>query len=270
MNCVHCGTKNPDGQTLCVHCGRDPVLQEEWPADLHEWIPPVLPPEPVTSPLALASLGLGLLAILPLAGIPAIILGHAALIQIAGSNGLRRGRDVARLGLICGYTGLIIFCSLFFGAARYSKLPLRSMFVSSLSAAAPQPSTATPETIHTFLSNANDHEVRALQALVQLRMAENVYNRTNRNVGFTCKFNDLTESGFPDQTLVDLYQNGYSITLQQCRQGKGGLVTGFQSMAISKIGVEARNFCTDETGVIRVPTPEGGLGSCTKTGTPIQ
>jgi hypothetical protein len=270
MNCVHCGTKNPDGQALCLHCGRDPVLQEEWPADLHEWIPPELPPEPVTSRLALASLGLGLLAIFPLAGIPAILLGHAALIQIARSEGFQRGRDVARLGLICGYTGLIIFASLFVGAARYSNLPIRSFFVSSLSAAAPPPANLTPEPIHSFLSNANDHEVRALQALTQLRLAENVYSRTNRNVGYTCKFNDLSENGFPDQALVDLYQSGYTITLQQCRQGKGGIVTSFQSFAISKVGVEGRNFCTDETGVIRVPTLEGGLASCTKTGTPLQ
>lgn len=137
MNCVHCGTKNPADQSLCLHCGRDPVLQEEWPADLLEWIPPALPPEPVTSRFALASLGLGLLAIFPLAGIPAVLFGHVALIQIARSEGLQRGRDVARLGLICGYTGLIIFASLFVGTARYSKLPLRSMFVSALSAAAP-------------------------------------------------------------------------------------------------------------------------------------
>src|SRR4051812_3798139 len=167
MNCIHCGSTNPETQALCVHCGRDPIVQDEWPADLNEWIPPELPPEPVTSRLALASLGLGLLAIFPLAGIPAILLGHAALIQIARSSGLKRGRDVARLGLICGYTGLIIFCSLFVGAARYSNLPLKSMFVSSLSAAAPQPTTAAPEPIHSFLSNANDHEVRALEALVQ-------------------------------------------------------------------------------------------------------
>ena len=246
------------------------MLQEEWPEDLHDWIPPALPPEPLTSRLALASLALGLLAIFPLAGLTAIILGHAALIQISRSEGLRRGRDVARLGLICGYTGLIIFCSLFLGTAWYSKLSLRSIFVSSLSAAAPQPTTATLEPIHSFLSNANDHEVRALQALVQLRMAENVYSRTNRNVGFTCRFNDLSENGFPDQTLVDLYQSGYTITLQQCRQGKGGLVTGFQSLAISKVGVQGRNFCIDETGIIRVPTPEGGLSSCTKTGAPVQ
>src|SRR5689334_16897806 len=68
MNCIHCGSTNPENQPLCAHCGRDPVVQEEWPANLHEWVPPALPPEPVTSRLALASLVLGLLAIFPLAG----------------------------------------------------------------------------------------------------------------------------------------------------------------------------------------------------------
>jgi hypothetical protein len=266
MNCIHCGSTNPETQALCVHCGRDPIVQDEWPADLNEWIPPALPPDPVTSPLALASLGLGLLAIFPLAGIPAILLGHAALIQISRSEGTHRGRDVARLGLICGYAGLIVFCALFFGTAWYSKVPLRSVLVGSLSAATPskptENSTATP--------SSTDHEINAIRSLVQLHMAEQLYSRKNVQSSYTCKVENLRDSGFPPQALRSLTDNGYVITLQQCVQDRSGRVTSYNALAVSRIGIDGRNFCTDETGVIRIPSPEAGLLNCTKTGTPLQ
>jgi hypothetical protein len=265
MNCVHCGSKNPENQVLCLHCGRDPVVHEEWPADLYEWIPPALPPEPVTSRLALASLGLGLLAIFPLAGIPAILLGHAALIRIARSEGLQRGRDVARLGLICGYAGLIVFCSLFFGTAWYSKVPLRSVLVGSLSAAANKPAESSG-----FATTVPDHELQAIRSLVQLHMAEQLYSRKNLRSSYTCEVEKLRDTGFPAQALRSLTESGYVVTLQQCVQNEAGRVTSYNALAISRVGIDGRNFCTDETGVIRVPSPEAGLLNCTKTGAPLQ
>jgi hypothetical protein len=266
MNCVHCGSTNPENESLCAHCGRDPIVHEEWPADLYEWIPPALPPEPVTSHLALASLGLGLLAIFPLAAIPAILLGHVALIQIARSEGSQRGRDVARLGLICGYAGLIVFCSLFFGTAWYSKVPLRSVLVGSLSAATP----SRPTDISTVTQSSVDHEVQAIRSLVQLHMAEQLYSRKNLHSSYTCEIERLRDTGFPAQALRSLTENGYVVTLQQCVQDKTGRVTSYNALAISRVGIDGRNFCTDETGVIRIPSPEAGLLNCTKTGTPLQ
>jgi hypothetical protein len=266
MNCIHCGSTHPETQVLCVHCGRDPVVQEEWPADLHEWIPPELPLEPVTSRLALASLGLGLLAIFPLAGIPAVLLGHAALIQISRSEGSQRGRDVARLGLICGYAGLIVFCTLFFGTAWYSKVPLRSVLVGSLSAATP----SKPADTSTAPPSSTDHEVQAIRSLVQLHMAEQLYSRKNVRSSYTCEIEKLRETGFPPQALRSLTENGYVITLQQCVQDETGHVTSYNALAVSRVGIDGRNFCTDETGIIRIPSPEAGLLNCTKTGTPLQ
>ena len=251
---------------MCLHCGRDPIVHEEWPADLHEWIPPALPPEPVTSRLALASLGLGLLAVFPLAGIPSILLGHAALIQIARSEGLQRGRDVARLGLICGYAGLIVFCSLFFGTAWYSKVPLRSVFVGSLSAASP----AKTSDASTMTSSSADNEVHAIRSLVQLHMAEQHYSRKNLQSSYTCEVDKLSDAGFPPQALRSIADDGYVLTLQQCVQNEAGRVTSYNALAISRVGIDGRNFCTDETGVIRIPSPEAGLLNCSKTGAPLQ
>jgi hypothetical protein len=266
MNCVHCGSKNPENEVLCLHCGRDPVVHEEWPADLHDWIPPALPPEPTTSRLALASLGLGLLSIFPLAGIPAILLGHAALIQISRSEGTQRGRDVARLALICGYAGLIVFFSLFFGTAWYSKVPLRSVLVGSLSAAP----TSKPVDVSTTPPNSTDYEIRAIRSLVQLHMAEQLYSRKNLRSSYTCEIDKLRDTGFPVQALRSLSDDGYIVTLQQCVQNDAGRVTSYNALAISRVGIDGRNFCTDETGVIRIPSPEAGLLNCTKTGTPLQ
>lgn len=73
--------------------------------------PMIVPPgEQRTAPLAIASLllGLGVLLLGFLAGIPAIITGHLAQKRIRESHGQLKGNGFALTGLVCGYFSLAL------------------------------------------------------------------------------------------------------------------------------------------------------------------
>ena len=77
--------------------------------------PPVAPgagSNPQTSGLAVASMILGILSIVmclgPLAGIPAVIMGHRANSKIRQSGGLLQGSGMATAGLVTGYFSIFM------------------------------------------------------------------------------------------------------------------------------------------------------------------
>lgn len=72
--------------------------------------PPVLPGQPPTSGLAIASVICGPLGLLTLglSGIAAVITGHMALSAIKRSGGMLKGSGLAITGLVTGYLGILI------------------------------------------------------------------------------------------------------------------------------------------------------------------
>jgi hypothetical protein len=72
--------------------------------------PPVLPAQPPTSGLAIASVICGPLGVLTagLSGIAAVITGHMALSAIKRSGGMLKGSGLAITGLVTGYLSLLI------------------------------------------------------------------------------------------------------------------------------------------------------------------
>jgi hypothetical protein len=70
-------------------------------------------PAPKTSALAVWSLVLGILGLVPclwlLTGIPAVICGHIALSRINRSSGALGGQGLAIAGLVTGYAGILVF-----------------------------------------------------------------------------------------------------------------------------------------------------------------
>ena len=83
-------------------------------------LPPILTP-PRRSGLALASMILGIVGVLPcpgpLAGIPAVICGHMARSQIRKSGGQIAGNGLAVAGLVTGYFSFVWIIVLFVLAA---------------------------------------------------------------------------------------------------------------------------------------------------------
>ncbi len=74
--------------------------------------PPVTGSNPKTSGLAIGSLVLGICSIVlclgPLAGIPAVIMGHKANSDIRKSGGLLGGSGMATAGLVTGYLSVFM------------------------------------------------------------------------------------------------------------------------------------------------------------------
>jgi len=97
MYCIQCGAQAPPGSTHCPSCGASLTLP----------VPYTAPPLPETSGLAVASMILGIVALLSsnillVPGILAFVLGYMARDQICQSGGALRGEELAVVGLVTG------------------------------------------------------------------------------------------------------------------------------------------------------------------------
>ena len=104
MYCPKCGAENPDNAQFCRSCNR--ILTN---------VPMVTPnPDAKTSPLAIASLILGVLAPFTcfITAIPAIVLGIVGLVKISKSAGQLKGSGLAIAGIVIGPATLPIIALL--------------------------------------------------------------------------------------------------------------------------------------------------------------
>ena len=81
-----------------------------WLASDGKWYPRAAPPAPVgrTNGFAIASLVLGILWFYWVGSLLAVVFGHIAIRQIAGSEGREEGRGMAVAGLVLGYIGVVL------------------------------------------------------------------------------------------------------------------------------------------------------------------
>ena len=98
MYCSKCGVQNSDGAAQCANCGA--VLIDE-PQQVAQGIP-IMPFEPKTCGLAIASLVMGILSLFCslFMAIPAIICGIIALVKISKSQGQLKGNGLAIAGIV--------------------------------------------------------------------------------------------------------------------------------------------------------------------------
>lgn len=263
MTCSRCGSDNPANSLACEACGCEILSHDRspasaWPPDDAEQVP--------TSKLALAALALGLLAIFPPAGIGAIVLGHVALVGIRKSAGGLRGDNVARLALACGYLGLALFAVALFGAAHYLKVPVKELVLGRANHV-PSP-TAT--SVNTSAPSAKSlQEIHGMNALLQLSVAETVHYHSNPKLGYACTTTQLQASGFTDEVLTAVAEQGYNLSISSCTQGAGGKITSYIAFAQPRTGSGLRSFCTDHTSRIRTPA-DGNLETCAANGTLVK
>jgi hypothetical protein len=266
MTCIHCGTENHDGRRYCTSCMRDVSSPDDTPVDTSPWIS-MDDIQPPTSKLALGSLALGLLSIFPPAAIAAVTLGHASLLTIRHNEGRVRGNDVAKLGLICGYVGLALFSVVLFAASRFLKIPVASLMVPQRAQAAtlPKEASSVPKPIH---SPALDEPVAA-DALLKVFVAETLHYHSNPAIGYACSLNQLIGSGLTDELIFQAAEHGYRLQIDSCTTSASGKTTTFRALAVPTAGIDARSYCTDLTGIVRVPSGSD-LANCTTTGIPLK
>ncbi|MBL7214394.1 MAG: DUF4190 domain-containing protein [Phycisphaerae bacterium] len=102
MVCSKCGVQNNDGSTHCTNCGSVLVDAATHPV-AGQVQAAAMQVVPKTSGLAIAAFVMGLLSfcgLWPLLGLPAIICGIIALINISKSNGRFKGTGFAVTGLV--------------------------------------------------------------------------------------------------------------------------------------------------------------------------
>jgi hypothetical protein len=266
MTCIHCGTENHDGRRYCTSCMRDVSSPDDTPVDTSPWIN-MDDLQPPTSKLALGSLALGLLSIFPPAAVAAIALGHASLLTMRRNEGRVRGNDVAKLGLTCGYIGLALFSVVLFVASRYLKIPVASLFVPQRAQAATLPKEVSGVAKPNFSPTLD--EPHASDALSKVFVAETLHYHSNPAAGYACSLEQLNGSGLNDEVIFQAAEHGYRIQIDSCTRSASGKTTGFRALAVPPAGVDARSFCTDFTGIVRVPSGSD-LANCTTTGIPLK
>lgn len=264
MLCSQCGFDNPENSSSCKSCSReiDPAASSSF--DTTGWLAGESSSSK-TSRLALASLGLGMISVFPPAGLAAVVLGHASLAGIRQSNGNLRGCDVARLALICGYLGLAIFSVVLLAASWYLELPVRALLfstpefvtpASALSSRPPDPGSSL-------------NEMHAMNALLQVNVAETVHYHTYPELGYACDLKKLKGTGLANDTENVAAQNGYSLLIDSCDRSPSGKVITYQALAIPTMTRDARVYCTDRTGIIRTADAKD-YSSCSKTGIAVK
>lgn len=264
MLCIHCGVENPEDRRSCLGCSRQLDAAPGTAFDTRAWLGDD-DGGAKTSRLALASLGFGLLSVFPPAGLAAIVLGHASLVGIRHSNGELRGQNVARLALICGYIGLALFAALLLVASFYLEVPLKALFFS------PQPVVSSASSLGPAQREPGSSldEMRAMNTLLQVHVAETVHYHTNPALGYSCDLKVLHGSGLASDALLTAAQEGYSVVIDPCTRSATGKVTTYQALAVPATTKNGSAFCTDHTGIIRV-AQDNALASCAQTGAPVK
>jgi len=97
MTCPRCGKEMPEGARLCPECSQAFAGMTPEPA----------PPRARTSGLAIASLVLGILGLLPLCSLLALIFGVWALVAIGKAKDRLRGQGLAIAGTVLGGLGVL-------------------------------------------------------------------------------------------------------------------------------------------------------------------
>ena len=266
LSCPGCGQRNPDGWLVCPNCHA--VLHSSSESTQEERPNPIV--QRRTNPLALASLGCGVVAIFPPAGILAIVLSHIAQIQIRRNPELYRGRDVAKLGAILGYLGVAIFAALLL-TLRYTSSPSR--FAQTAGDNKPlSPSDEKYDPFYRAIRNRPamspaERENKGVLLIQSLQQAETTYKNTHPAAGYTCLLENLFQSGFDENMLQLSIDSGYTLSITDCNANSKGIRESFRATATPPSGT-GKMICSDEKGVIRSSNAATN-DACFESGKPV-
>jgi Tfp pilus assembly protein PilE len=232
MFCNHCGSELPDKSQFCNNCGAN--LAASAPG-----IPEPVVPQPgateivPTSGKATASLVCGILSLTVFAvltGIPAIILGHMSRGEIRRAAGKLKGDGMALAGLIMGYISLLA-------------IPVIILLITAI--AVPFYARARMET----------NEQAAIDVMRSLNRANaNFFASNNQYAG---DLQELQRAGLIESSVVGGTKYGYNYSYEATDSDGDGTRDKYWVVAspVARMNRSGREFCTDETGVLREDNP---------------
>jgi type IV pilus assembly protein PilA len=226
--CPQCGRQNLGTAQFCENCGTDLAFGSA----------SLLPSQPKTSGMAVASLVFGCLFFIFPAAIVAIVLGHISRSEIAKSAGRLKGAGTALAGLILGYAGI-------------SFIP----FILIIAA------IAIPNLLRARMAANEASAVSALRAIViGCTTYTSMYNK-----GFPPTLSSLGPSpgeaaesaaaaNLIDSKLASGTKSGYVFTYQSSSTRSDGILDRFEVRAnpVTEGTTGMRHFFVDQSGVIRM------------------
>lgn len=271
VSCPNCGQTNPDGWLVCGGCHAPLRSDAADPAGHAETSLPRARHHRITSRLALLSLACGVVGIFAPAGLFAIFFGHVAQLQIHRNRDRYRGRDVAKLGVILGYTGVAIFAVLVFGLKSVGYLSWTPQNMAKTSA--PSPGSEKYDPYYRAIRNRPamspaERENKGVALIQSLQQAETRYKTAHPAVGYTCVLEDLFQSGFDEGMLQLSIDTGYTLSITDCRSNLKGVRESYRAFAAPPSGGNGTSICADESGVIRTSNAQSN-DACFESGKPI-
>jgi Tfp pilus assembly protein PilE len=232
MFCNNCGRELPDKSQFCSNCGAN--LSTSAPAGSPPAVPPAGVAEVVpTSGKATASLICGILSLTIFSiftGIPAVILGHMSRGEIRRAAGRLKGDGQALAGLIMGYISLLA-------------IPVIILLITAI--AVPFYARARMET----------NEQAAIGVMRSLNRANaNFFASNNQYAG---DLQELQRAGLIESSIADGTKYGYNFNYEATDSDSDGTRDKYWIVAspVARMNRSGREFCTDETGVLRQDNP---------------
>jgi type II secretory pathway pseudopilin PulG len=232
MFCNSCGATVAEGNRFCANCGAPLQVSSDVPA------PSAAPAVPVaeqhTDGKAVASLVLGIFSLTLfsfIAGVPAVILGHMSRSNIRKSMGRLKGDGLALAGLIMGYVSFLAIPFFLIIAAIAIPNLLRARIVAN--------------------------ETSALASIRTINVAASAYQNQHPQNGYPATLTDMVGgsggSELIDSTLASGQKSGYRFQYSAEDSDGDGVRDHYSIIAVPlKTNASGeRNFCSDETGVIR-------------------
>jgi hypothetical protein len=256
--CPHCAYENPEGRKFCLGCAKPLTPQPAAPISAPPQISGVShASEPKLNTMAVVSLILGFLSLIPPLGIAAVVFGHVSRSQIAKSAGREKGTSIAFAGLVLGYIQLAILGIFFLGILGVIQDFRHEMDKHPQTQVALAERIAHGDPYAVNPAKSARQQESAIQALHLISAQETQFLAAHPDQGYACQ---LYQVGFDPGGNTELgtlmRESDYDTKFIRCSQING---PNYVVLSVPRSGgnpADAPVFCLDQVNGIEKYTTE--------------